>query len=126
MPTTEANPTLAETKKCPLCDTPLRADNPSECPKCDWVLGLHEASDNTRDVIAVFLSVVPGLGHIYKGHRLSGALYMIGSAFAFFAVAVAATFTAGWALLLMPLYWAGVMLQVYWLDDRVAAAARKG
>ena len=42
------------------------------------------------------------------------------------AVAVAATFTAGWALLLMPLYWAGVMLQVYWLDDRVAAAARKG
>ena len=30
MPNTEANPTLTETTKCPLCDTPLRPDNLSQ------------------------------------------------------------------------------------------------
>ena len=77
MPTTEANPTLAETKKCPLCDTPLRADNPSECPKCDWVLGLHEhrlarihCGTNLRDLAGVFhLEPVPRTGVILHLRR---------------------------------------------------------
>jgi len=126
MPTAAANPPIAEPAACPLCDAALDSARAEECPKCDWVPGYRRRQlprDNTRDVIAVFLSVVPGLGHLYKGHRLSGALYLLGSAFAIVAVAVAATFTAGWALLLAPFYWAGVMLQVYWLEDRVAHSA---
>lgn len=121
MPTIEANPTVTATHTCPLCDAVLDPAHPNECPKCDWVPGYGDQQlkyNNTRDVIAVFLSVIPGLGHMYKGYRLTGALYLLGSIFAMFAIVVAATFTAGWALLLAPLYWAGVMLQVYLLEDK--------
>ena len=123
MPTTAANSPVTDLRNCPLCDTPLDAANPNACPKCDWVVGYRrrqQPRNNTRDIIAVFLSVVPGLGHIYKGYRMTGALYLLGSVFAMFAIVVAATFTAGWALLLAPFYWAGVMLQVYWLEDKGA------
>ena len=36
------------------------------------------------------------------------------------ACSVGATFTAGFALLLLPVYWVGVMMQVYWIEDRKA------
>lgn len=127
MPTIEAKPSLTQTSTCPLCDAALDPNNPTECPKCDWHVGYQteaeQAVGNPRDVAAVVMSVVPGLGHIYKGHRLTGALYMLGALFAMFAAGVASTATAGFGLLLLPLYWAGVMLQVYWLEDR--ALARK-
>ena len=121
MPTIETKPSVTQLAACPLCDTPLEASNPTECPKCDWHVGYEhdpESLGTVRDVAAVVMSVIPGLGHIYKGHRLSGALYMLGAVFAIFAAAVASTATAGFGLLLLPLYWAGVMLQVYWLEDR--------
>lgn len=122
MPTTEAKPSVTQTGTCPLCDAPLEASNPTECPKCDWHVGYDRKTEhapaNVRDVAAVVMSVIPGLGHIYKGHRLSGALYMLGAVFAILAAVVASTATAGFGLLLLPLYWAGVMLQVYWLEDR--------
>ena len=124
MPTLEAKSPVGALKTCPLCAAPLDSANPGACTKCDWVAGA-KPHDNTRDIIAVFLSVLPGLGHIYKGHRLTGVLFMIGSVFAAFAIGVAATFTAGWGLLLLPLYWAGVMLQVYWLEDLVLKAHAK-
>jgi hypothetical protein len=72
------------------------------CPLCD----------------TVWLSVLPGLGHICKGHRLLGALLMLGSGFAVFAALLAGFASAGWGLLLLPLYCGGVMLHVYWADDR--------
>jgi hypothetical protein len=123
MPTIEAKPSVTQLSTCPLCDTPLDASNPTECPKCDWHVGYDRKSEetlgNVRDVAAVVMSVIPGLGHIYKGYRMTGALYMLGAVFALFAAVVASTATAGFGLLLLPLYWAGVMLQVYWLEDRV-------
>lgn len=120
MPTTEANSPRTEALTCPLCNAPLEPANPNACAKCDWVADADKRSPNAgfRDRVAVFLSVIPGLGHIYKGHRLLGALLMLGSGFALFACVVAATASAGWGLLLLPLYWAGVMMHVYWLDDR--------
>lgn len=128
MPTTEATPSVSATQHCPLCHAALDENNPSECPKCDWHTRYTATSDefgSARDVAAVVMSVIPGLGHIYKGHRLSGALYMLGAVFAVFAAAVASTATAGFGLLLLPLYWAGVMLQVYWLEDRALAPAKR-
>jgi hypothetical protein len=74
--------------------------------------------------VAVALSVIPGLGHFYKGHRLTGALYMLGAGFAIFAAVVASTATAGFGILLLPLYWFGVMLQVFFIPD-VAVAGKK-
>ncbi len=120
MHTTEANLVRIDQRTCPLCNVPLDLTNPNACTKCDWVFDTEQRSPNAgfRDRVAVCLSVIPGLGHMYKGHRLLGALLMLGSGFALFACVVAATASAGWGLLLLPLYWAGVMMHVYWLDDR--------
>jgi len=127
MPTIEAKSTVNPARACPLCSSTLDETNPSECPMCDWHVGYEKPSDepgNPRDLAAVLMSVVPGLGHIYKGHPLSGALYMLGAAFALVAAVVASTATAGFGVLLLPLYWAGVMLQVYWLEDRALVKAQ--
>jgi hypothetical protein len=129
MPTIEeakpSNGSAAQT--CPLCGAPLDPANPNACTQCDWVAKTDEtqSAGTVRDKIAVVLSVVPGLGHIYKGHRLTGALYFLGAVIAISACLVAGTFTAGFALLLMPLYWLGIMLQVYFLEDLVLAEAKK-
>ena len=125
MPASETNPPQTETRThCPLCDAVLDSINPNECLKCDWVTGYRRRSfgGTPRDKASAALSVVPGLGHIYKGHVLLGALLMIGAAFAFFACSVVATATAGFGLLLLPLYWLGVMLHVYWIEDLKAPA----
>ena len=121
MPTIEANP--SRTGSCPLCGTPLNPESPNACTHCDWVAESTEgqAGGTFRDKVAVCLSVIPGLGHIYKGHRLTGVLLMIGSVFAGFACLLAGFASAGWGTLLLPLYWFGVMLQVYFLEDLVAA-----
>jgi len=120
--TIDADAKATDQRTCPLCDTPLDPGNPNECPKCDWTLGYRRRQSapvgTSRDTAAMLLSVVPGLGHIYKGHLLTGLLFMAGAAFAVVAVSVIATFTMGFGLLLLPLYWAGVMMQVYWLEDR--------
>jgi hypothetical protein len=124
MPTIEANPTSrAGVLTCPLCGTALNPEHPNECTHCDWVAAPapEQAGGGVRDKIAVCLSVIPGLGHIYKGHRLTGALYMLGALFAIFGAIVASTATAGFGILLLPLYWLGVMMQVYFLEDLVLA-----
>ena len=123
----EANPPRVAVQTCPLCDAPLDPANPSACSRCDWVAkaGSATAHGSLRDQIAVALSVIPGLGHVYKGHRLSGALYMLGALFAVVAAMVASTATAGFGILLLPLYWLGVMLQVYFLEDLVVAGKKR-
>ena len=124
MPAIETNPPQTETRThCPLCDAALDPQNLNECPKCDWVTGYRRRTygGTPRDKASAALSIVPGLGHIYKGHYLLGAILMIGAVFALFACSVGATFTAGFALLLLPLYWIGVMMQVFWMEDRRAA-----
>ena len=128
MPEIETKPPQTETRThCPLCDAALDPLNLDECPKCDWVTGYRQRSygGGVRDRFAVVLSIIPGLGHIYKGHRLLGALLMLGSVFAAFGAVVAGTASAGWGTLLLPLYWAGVMLHVYLLDDLVAQGLPK-
>jgi hypothetical protein len=119
MPTTiETTPPLNAVRTCPLCGTTLQPDHPDSCSRCDWVLDATPRPGTGRDVTAVCLSVVPGFGHIYKGHRLLGAILMLGSVFAVFAAMLAGFASAGWGLLLLPLYWGAVMLHVYWADDR--------
>lgn len=118
MPSTDANPPLISARTCPLCEAALSSDKPDECPKCDWVRESGSRQGTGRDLTAVCFSVIPGLGHIYKGHRLLGAIIMLGSVFAFFAAMLAGFASAGWGLLLLPLYWGAVMLHVYWTDDR--------
>ena len=84
---------------------------------------LETAEGKASDAVAVLLSVVPGLGHVYKGYRVMGLLFVIGAGFALLAGALAATATAGFGLGLIPLYWFGVMFHVYAIPDRVAPGA---
>jgi hypothetical protein len=114
---------------CPLCHAPLDPEHPDACTKCDWVAKLAphaQPHHNTfRDRAAVALSIIPGLGHIYKGYKMTGAIYMLGALFAVLACSLVATFTALFGLLLLPIYWVGIMMQVYWLEDRGITPAPK-
>lgn len=107
---------------CPLCHAELNAEHPDACPKCDWVAnpGIHSHTHHGtfRDRAATALSVVPGLGHIYKGYKVTGVIYMIGAVFAVMVCSVAATFTAGFGLCLLPIYWVAIMMQVYYMEDK--------
>jgi len=129
MPTTEAKSSVPPTQTCPLCDTPLDPNNPTECPKCDWHIGYRgqpeESKGSPRDFAAVVMSVIPGLGHIYKGHKLTGALLMAGALIIIGMSVVFATSTVLASLLMLPTYWIGVMLHVYWAEDIAAAKMPK-
>ena len=106
---------------CPLCETPLDPAHPNECPRCDWVSGYRRRQTQRvgsgRDLTAVVLSVIPGLGHFYKGQHGAAVVAFVGALVAIFAALVAATATMGLAVVLIPFYWAAVMLHVFWADD---------
>lgn len=85
---------------------------------------LETAEGKASDAMAVLLSVVPGLGHIYKGHRLIGMLLVfVGTPMAVLLALLIATGTAGFGVLLLPVYWFGVMFHVYGIEDRVGPGA---
>lgn len=82
------------------------------------------AEGQASDAVAVLMSVIPGLGHVYKGHKLIGLLLIfVGTPIAVGLAALAATGTAGFALLLLPIYWIAVMFHVYGIEDRAAEKA---
>ncbi len=120
---------VTETEKCPLCDTPL-APGADHCIRCDWVRAAEYRRDagniEGRDLAAACLSLVPGLGHLYKGHKLTGWLFLLGTLVAIFACAVIATFTMGLGLLILPVYWLFVIFQAYWIEDYNVAAPPTG
>ncbi len=100
---------------CPLCGAPLAS--PNECTMCDWVPPEEEPARperNPRDIIAVLLSVVPGAGHIYKGHLATGIVAMV-LVIPLFVIASATFMFFG--LLLIPLYWSVVMVLAYLAED---------
>ncbi|MEY2565336.1 MAG: hypothetical protein QOH88_3529 [Verrucomicrobiota bacterium] len=115
----------ADTMNCPLCGHVLPKDAAS-CDRCDWVRAPDTATaeGQASDLVAVMLSVVPGLGHVYKGYKLLGLLFVIGAFGAILLGALAATATAGFGLLLIPIYWFFVMFHVYSVEDHVAPAVK--
>src|SRR5438874_8445724 len=72
-PRTEAEPPPGNTLPCPYCGHFLAKDA-QHCDKCDWTRGVptETAEAKASDAVAVILSIIPGLGHIYKGHKLAG------------------------------------------------------
>ena len=110
-----------DTMTCPLCGKVLPKDAES-CDNCDWVRtpDTDTAEGKASDLVAVMLSVIPGLGHVYKGYKLLGLLFVIGAFMALALGALAATATAGFGLGLIPIYWFGVMFHVYGIEDKVA------
>jgi ribosomal protein L40E len=117
---TQASSDLTDKMACPYCGHLLPKDAQA-CDRCDWTRKETQiAEGKASDAVAVLLSVVPGLGHIYKGHRLLGTLLMlVGTPMAIAVAALTFTFTAGFGGFLLPLYWFAVMFHVYGIEDRV-------
>jgi hypothetical protein len=81
---------------------------------------LETAEGQASDLVAVALSVIPGLGHVYKGYRIMGLLLMfVGTPFAIGIALLVATFTAGFGFFLLPLYWIAVAISVWAIPDQV-------
>lgn len=86
-------------------------DHPAECNRCDWVLGYRRRHQeglfqyDPRDAASVVLSIIPGAGHIFKGHNAVGIAFMAGVPVVF-VLAFAFTMFFGW--LLLPAFWIGV------------------
>jgi hypothetical protein len=118
-------PVSADTMACPLCGHVLPKDAEA-CDHCDWVRTpeAETAEGKASDAVAVMLSVIPGLGHVYKGYRLLGLLFVIGAFAAILLGMLAATATAGFGLGLIPIYWFAVMFHVYGIEDRVAPTVK--
>jgi hypothetical protein len=114
-------PQTAETMACPLCGHTLPRDAES-CDRCDWTR--HNEAIPTEpkasDAIAALLSVVPGLGHVYKGQKLIGLLFIfiVTPLVAFFSF-LAAIASAGFGFGIFFLYWIGVAIHAYAAEDQV-------
>src|SRR5260370_21535520 len=65
-----------DTMACPYCGAILPNDAEA-CNRCDWTReATTPAEPKASDAMAILLSIIPGLGHIYKGHRVVGAVLL--------------------------------------------------
>src|SRR5205809_7786237 len=104
---------------CPYCGH-LLPKNAERCDRCDWVRGATQTAEGkASDAIAVMFSIIPGLGHIYKGHILAGLVWMAGASPVGIFVFLAVFAWAGWGLGLFFFYLIVVMLHAYAVDGRV-------
>jgi hypothetical protein len=74
---------------------------------------------HAHNEIAALLSIIPGLGHIYKGHYEAGLLWMfLGMPFAIWIGIMLSLATAGLGLFLPILCWVGLAWDAYNEKDR--------
>jgi hypothetical protein len=120
-PATRSEPGAEGKMACPYCGHLLPKDAQS-CDRCDWKRGATESAEGkASDAVAVILSIIPGLGHIYKGHKLAGFLWMAGAIPVGIFVLLAAVASAGFGIGLFFFYLIAVMLHAYAVHDRVVA-----
>src|SRR3979490_3594157 len=106
-----------DTMQCPYCGKTLPKDA-QKCDQSDWTRSeTHTAEGKASDAMAVILSIIPGLGHIYKGHKLAGFLWMAGALPVGLFVLLAAIASAGFGIGLFFFYLIAVMLHAYAIDD---------
>ena len=119
-------PDTTDKMACPYCGH-LLPKNAQKCDKCDWTRQETETAEGkASDAIAVILSIIPGLGHIYKGHKLAGFLWMAGAIPAGIFVFVAAFASAGFGIGLFFLYLIACMIHVWGIDDWVVPTKDEG
>ena len=103
-----------DTMRCPYCGTTLPA-NATACTNCDWTLeATKPAEPKASDAMAILLSIIPGLGHIYKGHYEAGLLWMfLGMPLAIWIGILLGLATAGIGLLFQILCWVELAWDAY-------------
>jgi hypothetical protein len=80
---------------------------------------LTKEEKHAHNEIAALLSIVPGLGHIYKGHYEAGFLWMVlGMPFAIWIGILFGLATAGVGLLFPILCWVALAFDAYNEGDR--------
>jgi len=80
---------------------------------------LSKEERHANNEIAALLSIVPGLGHIYKGHYEAGLLWMfLGMPVAMWVGILFGLATAGIGLLFPILCWAALAVDAYNEKDR--------
>ena len=123
----QPEPVSTDMMPCPYCGTMLPS-NAKSCPNCDWT---HEATKpaepKASDAMAILLNIIPGLGHIYKGHRVVGAvlLFLVTPVAVAFGL-LAAFASAGFGIGILVFYWIGVMIHVWGIEDRVTPKPDEG
>lgn len=111
---------------CPYCGH-LLPKNAEHCNQCDWTRQeTQTAEGKASDAVAVMLSIIPGLGHIYKGHKLAGFLWMLGAVPAGIFVLIAAFASAGFGAALFFVYLIACMIHVWGIEDRVVPKKDEG
>ena len=109
---------------CPNCGQRLPKDSES-CDQCGWKReGSDTAEGTASDAMAALLSIVPGLGHVYKGYRGIGLLFAIGTLIVLGFSGLAAIASAGFGLGLAVFYWIGVAMHAYAIKDRVVPSEK--
>lgn len=104
-------------------DTPATESTDQAFAAPNEATGFYDttAEGKASDMVAVMLSLLPGLGHIYKGYRLIGMLLIfLGTPMAVGLALLIATGTAGFGFFLLPIYWIAVMVHVWAIPDRIA------
>ena len=75
---------------------------------------LKKEARHAQDEIAAILSILPGLGHIYKGHYAAGFLWMFfGMPAAIWIGILLGLATAGVGLLVPIICWVGLAVDAY-------------
>ncbi|TVQ05006.1 MAG: hypothetical protein EA359_04865 [Balneolaceae bacterium] len=77
----------------------------------------HDKLQKSRDVIAAISSILPGLGHIYKGHIKKGICILIISPIFIWAGLILGFATAGLGLFAPFVYLAWVIWHAYTIED---------
>src|SRR5437868_13464143 len=73
----QPEPVSFDTMECPFCGTTLPA-NAHASTNCDWPLAASKpAEPKASDAMALLLSIIPGRGHRYEGHRVRRSLRML-------------------------------------------------
>ena len=73
---------------------------------------------NAENIIAAMLSIVPGLGHMYKGHFVAGLIWLVlGMPLAIWIGILFGLATAGLGLLFPVLCWAALAIDAYYESD---------
>lgn len=78
----------------------------------------HPKFEHSRDMIAALSSIIPGLGHLYKAHYLTGIGLIIVSPFIVWAGVICAIGTLGLGLFIPLIYLGFVIWHAYNIEDR--------